>query len=75
MPLLWHRNDCHHPSRLVITMTPRRQQTKCYGHQLTRGGGGDWPLHLTTLLINPINPTGYHLIIILLLIYYMIVPF
>ena len=59
MQLLSHRNDCHHPSRLVITMTHRRR----YKHNV-------WsPIH--ALLINPINPTGYHLIIILLLIYYM----
>ena len=37
MQLLSRRiNDCHHPSRLVITMTQRRGYM--YGHQLTGGG-------------------------------------
>ena len=35
-----------------------------------RGVTDNWA-NAHTLLINPINPTGYHLIIILLLIYYM----
>ena len=39
MQLLSHRNDSHHPSRLVITMTHIVGINIMYGHQLP---GGEW---------------------------------
>ena len=62
--LLSHRNDCSHPSRLVITIKQHRRYTYWYDHQLTGGGCPTIeasPLD-TARLINPINPTGYRLI-------------